>query len=101
MARYNTVGELGKVNVIEDEIHNQIPETMWRPVYLNEWSQSSNLQLIAAQNDGKQVAQYELMSCEYYGERLLRVNEVEYTVKTVSRKGDRTILTVEREASNG
>lgn len=101
MARYKTVGELGEVTIIEDEIHNQTKETSWRPVYLNEWSQSSNLQLIAAQNDGKQTAQYEIMSCEYRGECPLRVNGIEYTVKKASVKGDRTVLTVEREVSNG
>jgi hypothetical protein len=101
MARYKTVGELGEVTIIEDEIHNQIKETSWRPVYLNEWTQSSNLQLIAAQNDNQQAAQYEIMSCDYCGERLLRVSGVEYTIKKASVKGDRTVLTVEREISNG
>jgi len=101
MARYNAVGELGIVKIVEDEIHNQIPEEVWRSVYVNEWSQSSNLQVLAAQNEGKQIAQYEIMTCEYRGERLLKVNGIKYTVKQASVKGDRAVLTVEREVANG
>lgn len=83
-----------------DKLHNQIATVTWRKVYANRYYDNASLQQQASINDNKLLAQYEILSSEYSGEKLLKSDNVEYTISLVSVKGDRTVLTVERDVAN-
>lgn len=100
MARFCTVGELGVKTYTMDKLHIQRAITTWRPVYLNQWKDSANLEKLAGNMDNKTVRQYELMAVEYQDERLLKIDGKIYTIKNVSYRGDRVILTAESEVVN-
>lgn len=98
--RYNSVAYLGTTVYAMDDLHNQVPTVTWSKVYVNRYYDNINLQQQAAINDQKQLAQFEIMSADYSGQRLFKIDDVEYTVSLASVKGDRTVLTVEKDLSN-
>lgn len=102
--RFNSVGYLGTNTYTMDRYHNQKAVTNWKKVYCNRFYDNASLQQQAAVNDNRKLAQYEVMSSEYSGEKLFKLDESEtaviYTITLASMKGDRTVLTVECEMGN-
>ncbi len=102
--RFNTVGYLGTTSYTMDGYHNQIASRTWKKVYCNRFYDNASLQQQAAVNDNRMLAQFEVMSTEYSGEKFFKLTDSEtaviYTITLASKKGDRTVLTVECEMGN-
>lgn len=102
--RFNCVGYLGTNTYIMDQYHNQKATTQWKKVYCNRFYDNASLQQQAAVNDNRMLAQFEVMSTEYSGQKLFKLSDSEtaviYTITLASKKGDRTVLTVECEMGN-
>ena len=70
-------------------------------VYANRRKVSSSTWLAAKSAGLHADAQYQIHSCDYDGQTIAVVDEVEYEVEATSNTGDFMILTLKRRAVNG
>lgn len=99
--RFDAVIELGAEVYSQDVIGQQIAIKTWRQVYANEFTLSRAEYYEAGAQGLKPECQYQIRSCEYQDEQLMRAGDVEYNIIRVERRGEWTRLTGERVVGNG
>lgn len=99
--RFDAVIELGKATHTKDSIGQQVASTAWRPVYANEYAVSAREFYDAGAQGHKAERQYQIRAIEYADEKLARVDGVEYNIIRPQKRGEWTLLTLERVIANG
>lgn len=100
--RYDQVIHLMSIVVEEDEIGNQIGETVTeRMVFANELSVSSQEFYNAAAAGLRPTKRFEIYSFEYQGEERLKHDGVIYRVIRTEKRGEKIRITCERVTADG
>ena len=100
--RHDQVIYLMSVTVEEDEIGNQIGETVTeRMVFANELAVTSEEFYNAAATGLRPIRRFEIYSFEYNNEDRLKCDGVVYRIIRVEKRGEKTRITCERVVADG
>lgn len=98
--RFDAVINLITVTYAGDSIGRQVATPVSRQVYANEFTLSASEFYDAGRNGLKPECVYQVRSCDYAGETLMSVGDVEYAIIRPAKKGEWTTLTCERKVGN-
>lgn len=101
MARYSSVIWLVDIDYSVDNLGVHHEERTERMAYANRFDMSLSNYAQAKSVGLHADAEYQLRSCDYHGEEVVRIGETDYTVERVADSGEFTRLTLKKGLKDG